>query len=366
MKQIIKKTGRAIKAALRSLYHNLRWAVASETYFCDPEEAFQELSMMAPSPGTSAITDNHIGSKSFDLTIIVPAYNAEKWLHECAESILNQKTQFTFQVIFVDDGSKDRTPEILDSYAGDQRVVVIHQENKGHSGARNVALKQLKSKYVMFVDSDDILLPGAVEKLLCEAATQDADIVEGNGYRFDDRTRLGLIKPKHRETEIWGGPCLKVIRSELLEHLEFPMGYLYEDTIINTLLVPQAKKVITISDEVYGYRIHASSITQKHTAEVNRVHSFWIMLQVHDDMKALGLERNYDSYCRTMHHIVFTYRRCILLPEDIKRLLFSCTRAFLLDQYGSYYETKDAYFRLAQALQHGQYGKYCVLCETMK
>ena len=365
MNEKLKKCGRFVKAKWRDFRNFLRWTMASETYFCDPEEAFRKLSAVAPSPGTSAITDNHIGPQLFDLTIIVPAYNAEKWLQECVKSILEQKTQYTFQVIFVDDGSKDHTLEILDAYGADPRVVVIHQENKGHSGARNIALKRLKSKYVMFVDSDDILLPEAIEKLLNNAVLQDADIVEGNGFRFDENARLGLIKPQNRETEIWGGPCLKVIRSELLAHLEFPMGYLYEDTIISTLLVPLAKKIVTIPDEVYGYRIHSSSITQNHTAELNRTHSFWIMLQIHKDMEELGLERNYESYCRTMHHIVFTYRRCILLPEHIKKLIFVCTGAFIRKYYREFLNNHDKYYKLSCALQKYQYGKYCVLCASL-
>lgn len=361
----IKKIGRPVKNTLRKLYHNLRWALASERYTGDPEEALRKLSSFAPNPGTSAVTSNHLGANLYDLTIIVPAYNAEKWLCECVHSILSQETRYSFQVIFVDDGATDHTPEILDSYTHDPRVAVIHQQNKGYSGARNAALKKVTGRYVMFVDSDDILLPGAIEKLLQNAFTHNADIVEGNGYRFDQTGRLGPVKPSAYKS-LWGGPWLKVIRTELLERLEFPVGYLYEDTIISTLLVPLAKTVITIPDEIYGYRIHPSSITQTHTAEPNRVHSFWILLQIHEDMKALGLERSYESYCRTMHHIVFTYRRCILLPEDIKKLIFVCTGAFLSENYPEYTKTKDEYFRLAQALCHSQYGKYRVLCETMK
>lgn len=363
MAELFHKIVRSIRRKLLQVKNTARYYWTTETYCCDSVEAFNQLSRLAPSPGTSALTDNHIGYAEFDLTIIIPAYNAEKWICECLDSVLSQETNYTYRVIAIDDGSTDQTSAILDMYSSNEHVKVIHQENRGHSGARNVALRNIRSKYVMFVDSDDILLSGAIEKLLREAFMRNADIVEGNGYRFDQDGRLGLVKPCNSKS-VWGGPCLKVIHSELLEHLHFPEGYLYEDTIISTLLVPIAKKVVTIPDEIYGYRIHPESITQRHTAELNRVHSFWIMLQVHKDMKQLGLERDYESYCRTMCHIVFTYRRCILLPEHIKKLIFVCTGSFLRENYGAYLNTYDEYYKLSCALQKSQYGKYCVLCAT--
>jgi hypothetical protein len=126
-----------------------------------------------------------------------------------------------------------------------------------------------------------------------------------------------------------------------------------------------AEHVMIIPDEIYGYRIHGSSITQNHTAELNRVHSFWIMLQIHEDMEKLGLKKDYDSYCRTMRHIVFTYRRSILLPRDLKRLIFICTRTFMLEQYGEYLTRRDMYSGLAEALLKYRFGRYCVICETI-
>ena len=365
MVDLLRKIARPIRRKLRQAKSAVQYSLATEYYSCDPVEAFEQLSKLAPSPGTSALADNHIEQAEFDLTIIVPAYNAEKWICECMDSVLNQDTSYSYKVIAVNDGSVDQTPALLAKYAADSRVAVVNQENKGHSGARNGVLKHIRSRYVMFVDADDLLLPGAIEKLLREAFTQDADIVEGNGYRFDQTGWLGLVKP-HNATHIWGGPCLKVIKSDLLEHLHFPEGYLYEDTIIGSLLVPLAKKVVTVPDEVYAYRIHPASITQNHTAELNRVHSFWIMLQVHEDMQQLGLEKNYDSYRRTMHHIVFTYRRCILLPEEIKKLIFVCTGSFLRDAYGDYLNTHDECYKLSHALQESQYGKYIVFCKTME
>lgn len=363
--ELLRKIARPIRCKLRQVKSVVQYSLATEYYSSDPVEAFEQLSKLAPCPGTSALTDNHIGPTEFDLTIIIPAYNAEKWICECMDSVLNQDTGYSYKVIAVNDGSVDQTPSLLDKYASDSRVTIVHQENKGHSGARNGALKNIRSRYVMFVDADDLLLPGAIEKLLREAFAQDADIVEGNGYRFDQNGRLGLVKDQDSK-QIWGGPWLKVIRSELFKHLHFPEGYLYEDTIISTLLVPIAKKVVTIPDEVYGWRIHPASITQNHTAELNRVHSFWIMLQVHEDMKKLGLEKDYESYRRTMHHIVFTYRRSILLPEEVRKLIFICSKAFLLEHYVDYSCIRDEYYRLSEALKHNQYGKYCVLCETMK
>ena len=91
------------------------------------------------------------------ISVVVAVYNIEKYIGECIESILNQ-TFSDFELILVDDGSTDKSSEICDSYkAKDSRVRVIHQQNKGPSGARNTGIKVAMGKYVYFVDSDDLL-----------------------------------------------------------------------------------------------------------------------------------------------------------------------------------------------------------------
>ena len=88
-------------------------------------------------------------------SIIVPAYNAEKYLQECVESVLSQSLK-DFELILVDDGSKDDTPKICDEYARkDTRVRVIHKQNGGSSSARNVGIDASAGEYIMFLDSDD-------------------------------------------------------------------------------------------------------------------------------------------------------------------------------------------------------------------
>lgn len=111
------------------------------------------------------------------VSIVVPVYGTEDYLPACIDSLCKQ-TYFHIQIILVDDQSPDRCPEICDRYAEqDSRIVVIHQKNKGVSGARNTGLDHVKGEYVMFVDSDDELRPDAVEILLQDAKHHGADIV---------------------------------------------------------------------------------------------------------------------------------------------------------------------------------------------
>lgn len=111
------------------------------------------------------------------VSIIVPVYGTEKYLPACIESICKQ-TYKNLQIILVDDNSPDRCPEICDAYAEkDLRITVIHQENKGVSGARNTGIHHAIGEYIMFVDSDDELYPDAVNVLLHDANEYGADIV---------------------------------------------------------------------------------------------------------------------------------------------------------------------------------------------
>ena len=95
------------------------------------------------------------------VSIIVPIYNAEKTLHRCVDSILNQDVT-DFELLLIDDGSKDDSAKICDTYAAsDNRVRVIHKENSGVSATRNLALNEAKGEYLQFLDADDWITPNA-------------------------------------------------------------------------------------------------------------------------------------------------------------------------------------------------------------
>lgn len=110
------------------------------------------------------------------VSIIVPVYNVENYLNKCIESILSQ-THKNLEVIFVNDGSIDKSLEILKKYAKkDKRIIIVSQENKGVSTARNVGIDRARGEYICFSDADDYLMPDYVEYLLKLALDNDADI----------------------------------------------------------------------------------------------------------------------------------------------------------------------------------------------
>ena len=117
------------------------------------------------------------------VSIIVPVYNAQRTLRRCIDSVLNQ-TFSDFELLLVDDGSKDESGEICDSYAlRDERVKVFHIENSGVSAARNVALDRARGEYLQFLDSDDWITADATQQFVRAARKYDCDMVISDFYR---------------------------------------------------------------------------------------------------------------------------------------------------------------------------------------
>ncbi len=114
------------------------------------------------------------------ISVVVPLYNEEDYIERCVDSILAQ-TYSNWELLLVDDGSTDRSPEICDAYAKkDDRIKVFHQENRGFSGSRNTGLKNATGTYLMFVDGDDDLKPRALEIAYENMEKYDLDLVIGS------------------------------------------------------------------------------------------------------------------------------------------------------------------------------------------
>ena len=129
-----------------------------------------------------------------EISIIVPVYQVEKYIRQCIESILAQ-TFTDFELILVDDGSKDNSGKICDEYAEkDKRIRVIHKENDGLSDARNKGLDNASGNYFMFVDGDDYISPNMAECLYKKISEAKADIAACNyRYIFEDGCPRGFF-----------------------------------------------------------------------------------------------------------------------------------------------------------------------------
>ena len=118
--------------------------------------------------------DNHL------VSIIIPVYKVEEYLDRCVESVVNQ-TYTNLEIILVDDGSPDRCPQMCDDWAKkDDRIRVVHQQNKGLSGARNTGIREAKGEYVYFLDSDDEITHDCIETLLKPLEIHCFDFVMGD------------------------------------------------------------------------------------------------------------------------------------------------------------------------------------------
>ena len=129
------------------------------------------------------------------ISVIVPVYGVEKYLERCVGSILSQTFQ-DFELILIDDGSPDRCGEMCDRYAGqDARIRVVHQENRGLSGARNTGLGLAAGEYITYIDSDNRIEPKYLEVLYNNAVEFQAKVsVCAYGLEWEHKSRQGQNK----------------------------------------------------------------------------------------------------------------------------------------------------------------------------
>lgn len=197
------------------------------------------------------------------ISIIVPVYKAEPYLHRCVDSLLAQ-TFTDFEVLLIDDGSPDRSGEICDDYARkDARVRVFHQENGGVSAARQRGVEKANGEWVTFVDADDYLPNNSLQTMYLLVERYDTDLVVGatlNDKRMKtigDELPIADYRKLLIEEKIAASPCAKLIRRVLFTPYVFdiPRQIVFgEDLLMNIRLAYQTNKKVSIcKDYVYEY-----------------------------------------------------------------------------------------------------------------
>ncbi len=227
------------------------------------------------------------------ISVIVPVYNTEKYLSECIESIVCQ-TYEKLEIILVDDGSTDASPRICDKCASqDDRIAVIHQDNKGLVAARKAGVSRATGKYVTFVDSDDWIAKDTYDTLMSSVNGQDVDIISF-GYTmvakqwqkeiqnlFEEGRYEGeqlkylyismMYDSKIKASGITRSLCTKVIKRELLQEKMMQMDdgiTLGEDAAVVYTCCLSANSIQIKNITPYYYRIHDESMCRKEDVDV--------------------------------------------------------------------------------------------------
>ncbi|WP_296888220.1 glycosyltransferase [uncultured Methanobrevibacter sp.] len=218
------------------------------------------------------------------LSVIIPVYNVENYLNECLDSVTSQTLE-DMEIICIDDGSTDNSPDILKEYSKkDKRIKIITKENGGQATARNLGIKEAQGEYIAFVDSDDFIEPTMFEKLYTKAKDNNLDIAMCKIATYDNQTEeikdnvwyymLGVFRDfekdifNHKDTKeftchIAVTPYNKIYKTTLLKenNILFPEGLIFEDEKFFYDTYLRAKRVSIVDEFLYYYRINRKGST---------------------------------------------------------------------------------------------------------
>ena len=344
------------------------------------EQALTYLQGVSPDLGHSCITDRVLPPSDCDLEVIVPCYNVERYVEECVDSILAQQTKYSFFVTIINDGSKDHTREILRKYESVPNVKIIDQENSGHSGARNAGLAQVHGRYVLFVDSDDILLPGAIDALMSLAVENNADVVDSGHIRFADCTQKGikariqtylydvLQRPQTlsfnvASPRITGFPCGKVLNSELFHKVQFPKGYWFEDTLVWMILEPLCNRRVTSDRLTFRYRMNLNSISHKAALNPKSIDTLYVTLQLLKDRESLGIQFDQYQYELLLQQMRNNFYRVKCLNTEIKQAVFVMEQDLIANKFADWSTTNPKVKPIEDLLRIGDYVGFELWCK---
>lgn len=275
------------------------------------------------------------------VSVILPVYNCAPYLRCCLDSVFAQQVRCKVQIIAVDDGSTDETPRILSSYRRENYEFFTLTDGGSAARARNAGLLRATGKYVLFVDADDVLLPGALQALVDAAEARHADVVQGGWQYLGAQGQPGLTQA-YPAMEYWdkrrlsaldlpGTPWAKLYRRSLFQQIRFPANYTcFEDAIIHFLVFPSAQRVLSIPQVVYAWRRNPGGITATSQGDARAAQAYWIARDMTARYDQLSLPRDALFACNLILQLCnFCYVCVASWPEDQKRALFAhCVRLY--------------------------------------
>lgn len=213
------------------------------------------------------------------VSIIVPVYNVEKYLRRCIDSIINQ-TYRNIEIIIIDDGSTDNSGKICDEYAKrDNRIKIIHQQNKGVSSTRNNGIEHANGKYITFVDSDDFIERKMIETIYNKIICENADIVICGVKSIDENNNVinqsintkenkfnnvNAIKVMLDEKLFYSVCWAKLYKKKLFNNIKFnPKIRIAEDMDVLYRVLYKSNKIVQIPERLYNWTNRKDSVTKE-------------------------------------------------------------------------------------------------------
>jgi glycosyltransferase involved in cell wall biosynthesis len=221
-----------------------------------------------------------------EISVIVPVYNVEQYIGRCIDSILNQSYK-DFELIIVDDGSKDKSIEIVENNFCDSRIKMVHKENAGLPQARKAGLEASIGKYIVFVDADDWIEPQMLDILHKKIIENKADIL-CCGLQFEDNigrilkyqsvyseiemNSVEAVKNIHISTSVYTYMWNKMFCRETLRLDDFPTGhFIGEDYCTMMNILKREYKIVHIEEILYHYVQHGSNMLKATYGESQRL-----------------------------------------------------------------------------------------------
>lgn len=282
-----------------------------------------------------------------ELSIIVPVYNAEKYLRQCLESLVALRI-CDYEIILVNDGSTDGSQTIMDDYMKHypELVKCFIQKNSGVSCARNFGMSQATGTYIAFVDSDDYILPEEFEGLWSKVQNSGLDVAVANLQRdFDGKIvpddlprgkrkrleKMGAVTGQthmvaaynYIKDEVKGEPYTKLYRRDFLRgnDLSFLPGIRFEDTLFVIQVLLCAKTVQYFDIDFYRYRMHQASFMHQKIGTLQTDSWRTVAMQLHEQIEQVGAARcAYESTIVSLLYLVHRFGGT-LDEKEAKRIL---------------------------------------------
>ena len=250
-------------------------------------------------------------SKYF-ISVIMPIYNAEKYVKKSIDSLVNQTTN-EIEIILVDDGSTDGSGSICDQYDGSENIKIIHKENGGLSDARNAGIDAAKGKFLGFVDSDDYVHPRFYELLLQALKEEGADIAGCDVKKVCKTEKIEEKEQQPIQRTVYSGreatanlydaqmylksvvAWNKLYKKELFEEIRFPKGKLHEDEFTSYKLLYQSESVVYINRAYYFYFQREDGIMGKEQRKISPA-----VLEAYEEMERFFSEKGEKDLLQMM------------------------------------------------------------------